>query len=112
MILGIKNTIIAIIVTASLGWGYSQYQFKEGIKLGKQQQIALQSEADNKLTQVKEDLETLLVKRLNNIQLKNTTIHNQAIKEIFTKEVYKDCVLPQEGKVEANEALERSGDGK
>jgi hypothetical protein len=105
MLLGLKNTIIAVVITATLGWVYAQYEFRQGIILGKQQQIALQSEADSKLIQMKEELELVVVEGLKNIQIKNTTINNKAIKEVITKEIYKECKLPEEGKVIANEGL-------
>ena len=109
MVLGIKNTILAVVITSAIGWAYSQYQFRQGIEIGKQQQIALQLEQDNKLTALKEELESVLVTNLSNIQLKNTVINNKTIKEVFNKEVYRECILPPEGKLLANEAIERSG---
>lgn len=106
MILGLKNTIIAVMITAAAGWAYSQYSFKEGIEIGKQQQIAIQSQTDEKVREMKDELKLAVVEGLKGIQVTNRTINNKAVREVVTKEVYRDCVVPEEGKNVVRQALE------
>jgi hypothetical protein len=105
MILGLKNTIVAVIITAALGWAYSQYQFKEGIELGKQQQIALQSEVDSKVEQAEDRLKLAVVEGLKQIEVKNVTINNRAFREVVKETVYSECKLTPDGVSIATESL-------
>lgn len=105
MILGLKNTIIAVVITASLGWAYSQYEFRKGIELGKKEQIALQSEVDSKVQEAEDRLKVAVVEGLKQIQIKNTTIYQKATKETFREQIYTDCVVPDSGVRVTNEAL-------
>jgi|APGre2960657404_1045060.scaffolds.fasta_scaffold00085_8 hypothetical protein len=104
MILGLKNTLIAVIVTTSLGWVYSQYQFKQGIELGKQSQIALQAEIDTRVKEAEDKLTLAVVEGLKQIEVKNVTINNKAIKEVIKEPVYSECKLTPDGVSNAVEA--------
>lgn len=106
MILGLKNTIVAVLVTAVVGYIYSNYQLQRGIELGKASQIALQAEVDGKVQEVKEELTKAVVEGLKGITVENKVIHNKAIREIQTKEIYKECIVPQEGKDIIKKAME------
>lgn len=105
-LLKFKNTIFTILILTGLAYGYSQYQFKEGIEVGINQQKAEQLQVDRTNQELKEDLRLLLVEELKNIQVINKNISNTAIKEVITKEIYKDCVIPVEAKRIIQEALE------
>lgn len=97
MILGLKNVIVAVLITAVAGYVYSQYQFREGIELGKQQQIALQSEVDSKVEAAKDELKLAVVDGLKQIQVKNVTINNKAVREVVKEPVYSECKLTVDG---------------
>jgi preprotein translocase subunit SecF len=112
MILGLKNTILAVVITSLLGWGYSQVQFRKGIELGKQQQIALQAEVDSKVQDAEDRLKIAVAEGLKQIQIKNTTINNKAVKEIQRETVYKECKLPEEGTKVLQDALKPRGEPK
>lgn len=106
MILGLKNVIIAVVITAVAGYVYSNWKFNEGIELGRASQIALQAEVDTKVREMKEELQLAVVEGLKGITVKNTTINNQATREVLTKEIYKECIVPQEGKDIIKKAME------
>lgn len=97
MILGLKNTLAGIVVTALLGYLYSGWKFEQGIELGKASQIALQAEVDGKVQEAKDELTKAVLEGLKGIQITNKTINNNAVKEIQTKEIYKECIVPKEG---------------
>lgn len=106
MILGIKNTIVAVLITASLGYVYSNYRFNQGVELGKASQIALQAEVDSRVQEVKDELKLAVVEGLKGITVENKVIHNKAVREVQTKEIYKECIVPQEGKDIIKKAME------
>lgn len=106
MILGLKNVIIAVVITAVAGYVYSNWKFNEGIELGKASQIALQAQVDTKTRELKEELKLAVVEGLKGITVENKVIHNKAIREVQTKEIYKECIVPQEGKDIIKKAME------
>ena len=110
MILGLKNTLVGIVVTALFGYLYSQYEFKRGIELGKASQIALQAQVDTKVQEAKEELTKVVLEGLKGIQVTNKVINNKAVKEIQTKEIYKECIVPKEGVNVLKNALQPRGD--
>ncbi len=112
MLMGFKNTLIAVSITALLGWAYSQFEFKKGIELGKKEQIALQAEVDNKVKEAEEILKLAVAESLKKIQINNTVINNKAIKEVLKETVYKECKLPEEGKAILQESLKPRGEVK
>ena len=106
--LGIKNTILAVLITAVLGWAYAQYEFKQGISLGKQQQIAEQALIDSKVDELNQKNLEFLAERVSEIKVENKTIYQKATKEVITNEkVYNnpDCNVPASGVSNLNEAL-------
>lgn len=102
----LKGTFLAVGVTALLGYLYSQYQFKQGIELGKASQIALQAQVDAQVSEMKEELTKAVLEGLKGIQVTNKTINNKAVKEVQTKEIYKECIVPQEGEDIIKKAME------
>ena len=106
MILGLKNIIVAVLITAVVGYVYSNYRFNEGIELGKASQIALQAEVDGKVQEAKEELAKAVLEGLKGITVENKTIYQKATKEVLTKEIYKECIVPQEGKDIIKKAME------
>lgn len=106
MILGIKNVIVGVLITAAAGYVYSNWKFNEGIELGKASQIALQAEVDSKVQEAKDELKLAVVEGLKGITVENKVIHNKAVREVQTKEIYKECIVPQEGKDIIKKALE------
>jgi preprotein translocase subunit SecF len=106
MILGLKNTIVAVLITAVAGYVYSNYQLQRGIELGMDSQRALQAEVDTKVQEAKEELTKAVVEGLKGITVENKTIYQKATKEVLTKEIYKECIVPQEGKDIIKKAME------
>lgn len=94
-----------MILTGLIGYFYSVNQFQKGIELGKNQQIAIQSEVDDKMEKLNEQNQLFLAKQISEIKVQNKTIYQKATKEVTYEKVYSDCVLPDSGVRNANEAL-------
>lgn len=105
MILGLKNVIVAVLITAAAGYVYSNYQLQRGIELGIASQIALQAKVDTKVQEAKDELALAVVEGLKQIQVKNVTINNKAIREVVKEPVYSECRLTDDGVSIATETL-------
>ncbi len=104
-ILNAKNVLLGVLLTAVLGYVYSNYQFKQGIELGRKQQIAEQSLVNETIKAQNQIVQEIVAKEISNIRIENKTIVQKATKEVITNEVYRDCVVPPNGVSSANEAL-------
>ena len=103
--LGIKNTIIAVLITLALGYVYSNYKFNEGIELGRNQEIAQQAMVKEALKAQEEITERIVAKEISKIRIENKTIVQNATKEVIREEVYRDCIVTSGGVSNANQAL-------
>lgn len=65
-------------------------------------------EAEKKTTalliQLAEDVASRTEVAIGDIRVENKTIHQKAVHEIKTNTIYADCVLPDSGRLRANEA--------
>lgn len=107
--LGIKNTIIAVLITLACGYVYANYKFSQGIELGRNQHIAemaLVSEAKEEQLRITQEV---VATELAKIRIENKTIVQKATKEVYTNEVYRDCIVPPSGVSIANEATRPRG---
>lgn len=107
--LGIKNTIIAVLITLALGYVYANYKFSQGISLGRNQAIAEQSMIDEAKDEQLRITQEVVAKELSKIKIENKTIVQKATKEVYTNEVYRDCIVPPSGVSIANEATKPRG---
>lgn len=100
-----RNILIAVFITALVGYFYSTYQFKQGIELGKKEQIALQAQVDDKVRTDNENMRNFIAEELSKIRIENKTIYQKATKEVVSEKVYSDCIVTPDGLRYANDAL-------
>lgn len=105
MIQQLKTIVIVLLLSLISGFIYSEYKFKQGIELGKNEQIALQAKVDAKVQDAKEELKLAVAEGLKQIEVKNVTINNKAVKEVVKESVYTDCKLTAGGMSVVTEAL-------
>lgn len=95
--MNLKDIVIAVLLTSAVGYVYSLHQYKEGVQVGKD---SAQVEFNLKQELIDEQRRIALeatAKELANLEIKNVTIHQKAIKEVTTDVLYRDCIVPDNG---------------
>lgn len=106
----IKAAIAGFALILLIGTGWTARGWYEGDK----ERARLEAEEAHRqfMTELANQVSTNTENAIRGIQVENKTIYTTAAKEIVRDVVYKDCVLPDAGRLRANQARRGAAAGK
>ena len=106
----IKAAVIGLALVFLVGTGWTARGWYEGAK----DAAALEAEARHRqfMTELANQVSTNTENAIREIRVENRTITQEVQREIVEKPIYRDCVLPDAGRMRANQARRGPAAGK
>jgi hypothetical protein len=98
----LKPYLLAGAVALVFGSGWQVRAWYDGAKDAAV--LAAEKKTQDKLAELAGKVATTTETAIQGIKIENRTIYTTAAKEIIREPIYRDCVLPEPGRLRANEA--------